>query len=112
MAKISLNKLNLKIDNTVTILKFNEQDIEIKQYLPANEKLEMIGSIINQSADALKFYNVGKLEIFKTIELIKHYTNINFTDKQLEDTPKLYDLLVSSNLADEIISNIPEAEIT
>lgn len=112
MAKISLNKLNLKIDDSVTILKFNDQDIEIKQYLPSNEKLNMIGTIINESADDLKFYNVGKLEIFKTIEIIKHYTNISFTDKQLGDTPKLYDLLVSSNLADEIINNIPEVEIT
>ncbi len=112
MAKISLNKLNLKIDDSVTVLKFNDQDIEIKQYLPSNEKLNMIGTIINESADDLKFYNVGKLEIFKTIEIIKHYTNISFTDKQLGDIPKLYDLLVSSNLADEIINNIPEVEIT
>lgn len=112
MAKISLNKLNLKVDNSIKALKFNEQDIEIKQYLPVNEKLELISTVINESADDLKFYNVGKLEIFKTIELIKHYTNVSFTDKQLEDAPKLYDLLVSSNLADEIINDIPEIEIS
>ena len=110
MAKISLNKLNLKVDESIKTLKFNEQDIEIKQYLSVNDKLELISTVINESADDLKFYNVGKLEIFKTIEIIKHYTNINFTDKQLEDVPKLYDLLVSSGLADEIINCIPEIE--
>ena len=110
MAKVSLNKLGLKVNESIKTLKFNEQDIEIKQYLPANEKLDLISAVINESADDLKFYNVGKLEIFKTIELIRCYTNINFTDKQLEDIPKLYDLLVSSNLADEIINNIPEIE--
>ena len=110
MAKVSLNKLNLKIDDSVSIVKFNEQDIEIKQYLPINEKLELIGAIINNSADETKFYNVGKLDVFKTIELIKYYTNINFTDKQLEDAPKLYDLLVSTGFADEIIAAIPEVE--
>lgn len=110
MAKISLNKLNLKVDESIKTLKFNEQDIEIKQYLSVNDKLELISTVINESADDLKFYNVGKLEIFKTIEIIKHYTNIDFTDKQLEDVPKLYDLLVSSGLADEIINCIPEIE--
>ena len=111
MAKISLNKLGLKIDDSISIVKFNDQDIEVKHYLPVNEKLDLIGTIINESADELKFYNVGKLEVFKLIEIIKHYTNINFTDKQLEDTTKLYDLLSSSGLGDEILTVIPETEL-
>ena len=49
--------------------------------------------------------------MFKLIEIIKHYTNINFTDKQLEDTTKLYDLLSSSGLGDEILTVIPETEL-
>ena len=111
MAKLSLNKLGLKIDDSISIVKFNDQDIEVKHYLPVNEKLDLIGTIINESADELKFYNVGKLEVFKLIEIIKHYTNINFTDKQLEDTTKLYDLLSSSGLGDEILTVIPETEL-
>ena len=111
MAKISLNKLGLKIDDSVSIVKFNDQDIEVKHYLPVNEKLDLIGTVINESADELKFYNVGKLEVFKLIEIIKHYTNINFTDKQLEDTTKLYDLLSSSGFGDEILAVIPETEL-
>lgn len=111
MAKISLNKLGLKIDDSVSIVKFNDQDIEVKHYLPVNEKLDLISAIINESADELKFYNVGKLEVFKLIEIIKYYTNINFTDNQLKDTTKLYDLLSSSGLADEILAVIPEVEL-
>ncbi len=111
MAKISLNKLNLKIDESVKTLKFNEQDIEIKQYLPINEKLDFVSWVINQSADELKFYNVGKLEVFKSIGFIKFYTNINLTDKQLEDAPKTYDLLVSTGLVDKVINDIPDFEV-
>ena len=111
MAKISLNKLGLKVNDSTLIIKFNDQDIEVKQYLPINEKLDLISTVINESADELKFYNVGKLEVFKLIEIIKHYTNINFTDKQLEDTTKLYDLLSSSGLGDEILAVIPETEL-
>lgn len=110
MAKISLNKLGLKIDDSVSVVKFNGQDIEVKHYLPVNEKLELISTVINESADDLKFYNVGKLEIFKVIEMVKHYTNISFTEKQLEDAVKLYDLLNSTGLASELFAVIPDAE--
>lgn len=110
MAKISLNKLGLKIDDSVSIVKFNDQDIEVKHYLPVNEKLDLISAVINESADDLKFYNVGKLEIFKVIEMVKHYTNINFTEKQLEDATKLYDLLDSTGLTSELFAVIPDAE--
>ena len=107
---ISFTKLGLKLNTTVNVIKFNDQDIEVKEYLPVNDKLDLISWVINQSADELTFYNVGKLYIFKTIALIQHYTNIKFTDKQLEDVPKLYDLLTSSGLADEILANIPTSE--
>lgn len=108
---VSFNKLGLKPNTAISTIKFNEQDIEVKQYLPVNEKLDMISWVINQSADDLKFYNVGKLDIFKHIAIAQHYTNIKFTDKQLEDVPKLYDLLVSSGFMDEIKNAIPNGEI-
>lgn len=110
MAKISFSKLGCTVNDNVTVIKFNDQDIEVKEYLPVNDKLDLISWVINQSADELKFYNVGKLYIFKAIALIQHYTNIKFTDKQLEDVPKLYDLLTSSGLVDEILANIPTSE--
>lgn len=110
MAKISLNKLGLKVDDSTSTVKFNDQDIEVKKYLPVNEKLDLISNAINQSADDTRFYNVGKLSIFRDIGIIQHYTNINFTDKQLEDPAKLYDLLYSSGLLDNVLSVIPEDE--
>ena len=110
MAKVSLNKLNCKIDNTITTILFNNQPIEVKKYLPVNEKLDLISWVISQSADELKFYNVGKLMVFRDIAVVQHYTNIDFTDKQLEDMAKLYDIIMSSGLLDEILSAIPDEE--
>ena len=112
MAKISLNKLNIKKNNVeANIININGIDVEVKQYLSVNEKLDLISWIINQSADDMKFYNVGKLIIFKTIGLLRYYTNINFTDKQLENTAELFDLIYSSGLSDNIIGAIPKTEI-
>lgn len=111
MAKISFNKLGLKINDNVKTISWNEQEIEVKQYLIMSEKLEMISNIINYCAEDLKFYNPGKIEIYLTLEVIYNYTNIKFTDKQKEDIYKLYDLLESSGLSKEIFNNIPEEEI-
>lgn len=110
MAKLKFSKF--KFDNPkVNTITFQEQEIEVKTYLPINDKLIMIGNIINNSADELKFYNVGKLELFFALEIVYNYTNISFTDKQKDDVCKLYDTIYSSGLYQSIIDAIGEEEI-
>lgn len=111
MANVAFTKLGLKLNKDIKNIFYNDQEIEIKQYLPVNEKLDMISRIINYSADEMKFYNVGKLEIFMALEIIFTYTNVKCTDKQKEDTCKLYDTFVSSGFYDAIIKEIPESEL-
>ena len=111
MAKVSFTKLGLKKNEEVGILHINEQDIEVKQYLPINEKLELISSVINSAADENNFSNPIKENLFLTLEILYHYTNINFTDKQKEDPVKLYDLVVSSGLVNKVTDLIPEEEL-
>ena len=111
MAKVSFTKLGLKKNEEVGILHINEQDIEVKQYLPVNEKLELISSVINSAADENNFSNPVNENVFLTLEILYHYTNINFTDKQKEDPVKLYDLVVSSGLVNKVTDLIPEEEL-
>lgn len=111
MAKVSLTKLGLKVNQDVKNIEFNEQTIEVKQYLPINEKLELISSVINSAADENNFSNPVKENVFLTLEILYHYTNINFTDKQKEDPVKLYDLVVSSGLVNKVTDLIPEEEL-
>ena len=110
MAKVSLTKLDLKLNKEVHVIEFNGQEIEVKQYLPVNNKLELIGNVINAAHDENNFSNPVKISVFTTLEILYAYTNINFTDKQKEDLTKLYDLAISSGLVSEIIKAIPEAE--
>lgn len=110
MAKVSFTKLGLKINQDIVCLDFNEQSIEIKQYLPVNDKLELISNVINAAHEENNFANPVKISVFTTLEIMYAYTNINFTDKQKEDPTKLYDMLISSGLVAEVISMIPEAE--
>ena len=89
MAKLAFTKLGLKTNTDIETLEFNEQTIEIKQYLPVNDKLTLISEVINNSADENNFANPVKVEVYVTIAIIEAYTNITFTDKQKEDIPKL-----------------------
>lgn len=110
MAKVSFTKLGLKINQDIKTIEFNGQAIEVKQYLPVNEKLELISNVINLAHDENNFANPVKISIFTTLEMMYAYTNINFTDKQKEDPTKLYDMLISSGLVTEVTNAIPEAE--
>lgn len=110
MAKVSLTKLGLKVNQEIKTVKFNEQIIEVKQYLPINDKLELISNVVNASHDENNFANPVKVSVFTTLEIMYTYTNINFTDKQKEDPTKLYDMLISSGLVAAVVNAIPEAE--
>ena len=110
MAKIALSKLGLKNTNEVKVIEFNEQELEVKQYLPIEEKLQFIENVLNLSSVDMYFYNQGKIEIFFAMEVIYNYTNINFTDKQKDDILGLFDKFVSTGLYKEILNNIPASE--
>ena len=110
MAKIGLTKLGLKKNTNLIQLNWNDQIIEIKEYLPIQEKLDLIGRIVNQSLDDNNFVNPARLQIFMTLEIFYAYTNINFTDKQKEDFLGLYDLLVSNGLYKEVFNKLYEIE--
>lgn len=109
MAKVSFTKLGLKKNEEIKTIKFNDIEIEVKQYLPTNDKLALIGNVINNS-HSTNFANPVLIEVMGSLEIIYAYTNINFTDKQKEDPMKLYDLLNSSGLIDAIVSAIPQVE--
>ena len=110
MAKIGFTKLSLKKKNEVKTITINNNQIEIKQYLPVNEKLDLIARVINGAHDQNNFPNPIKIEVIGTLEMIMAYTNISFTEKQKEDIPKLYDLLEENGVIKDIISQIPEDE--
>ena len=111
MAKVSFNKLDLKKNQKVIVLKHNDIEFEVKQYLPIEEKLELISKVISNSADENNFYNAPKGHIFTVLGIVEYYTNINFTEKQLEDPQKLYDLIVGNGLDTLILNAIPMKEV-
>ena len=111
MAKVAFTKLGLKKKDEVKNVDLNGITIEVKQYLPVNDKLDLISRVLNASHDqSANFANPIQLEVIGTIEIIIAYTNLSFTEKQKEDYAKLYDLFEENGIIDLIIAEIPERE--
>ena len=113
MAKVSFTKLN-KIKSLEPIdIKIGEETISVVQYLPLEKKLAIMQNIIEQAGNNEEgFYNIVKLTVFYTIEMLRAYTNISFTEKQLEEPQKLYDIIVLNNIWNEVKKAIPQSELT
>ena len=110
MSRVPFTKLGLKKKEEIKNITINDQVIEVKQYLPISDKINIITNVIENSADDNNFANPVKVEVFANLEIMYAYTNISFTDKQKGDPTKLYDLLEENGVIAEVIAAIPENE--
>ena len=110
MAKVSFSKLGLSKNNTIKNFEYNGQNIEVKQYLPINDKATLVAQVLScvLNNDENRFANPLQIEVFTLLGVIEKYTNINFTEKQKEDPAKLYDLIIGSNLWNKVLNNLDE----
>lgn len=106
MAKIGLTKLGLTKNTEIEKVEWNGEEIEVKQYLPIDDKLAMIAAILNSSIDDNGYYNPAKIYVYTIVNMLDYYTNINFTDKQKEDISKTYDLVAGSGLSVKVFAAI------
>lgn len=112
MAKIPFSKFKCKINTDQVAVDINGETVNVRQYLPVNDKLALIGRVIELAHDQdYNFSNPVKVNIYTLLEIVYAYTDISFTEKQKEDTGKLFDLLVSSGILKKIQINIPETEL-
>lgn len=110
MGRPTFAKLGLTKNTEVKTFIYSGQEIEVKQYLPIEEKLGLIANAINNTlmTDENRFPNNVKLKMYLKLEIVFKYTNLVFTDKQKEDLPKLYDLLEGNGIIKMIEDKIPE----
>ena len=110
MAKPTYAKLKLTSTIAPKVLEWGDQKIEVKQYISIQDKLQMITEILGLSADDNRFYNVGRLKVFKELKMLEYYTNLSITDKQKEDPVKMYDELTVSGFYYAVYNLIPASE--
>jgi len=107
MAKVSYASLKLKVEDSIK--KAEGTEIEVLQYLPIEDKYDLI-KITLQKSRIEGLYNPLILDMYFHLFIVYMYTNISFTDKQRENEYKIYDSLKSTGLLDKILEAIPENE--
>ena len=109
MANVSFNNLKLSTNKEVKIAEFNNTKIEVLQYLPVEDKNDLI-QITMQKSFMDGYFNEILLDAYFHLNIIYLYTNLNITEKQREDELKLYDKIYSSGLLEVVLEQLPEDE--
>lgn len=109
MSKPTYASLKLKVNEDVKTFDFNGTEIEVKQYLPISDKIDLI-DITCQKAREDRLYSPIKLDMYFHLHLVYLYTNLTFTDRQRDDEYKLYDCLQSNGIIEKVLENINEKE--
>ena len=111
MAKVAFGKLGLTKNSEVKTFEWGGQAVEVRQYLPTDEKTQMFERIISTAADNNGYYNITKVNFWMDLEIIFTYTNVSFTDKQKEDLFKLYDLMKGNGFIQMVKDNMCAEEL-
>ncbi len=111
MAKVPFSKLQASVNGCDAQISYTNKSgeeikYEVKHYLPLKDKLELVSNIINNSIDDNGFYNPMRVKMYMVLETVYAYTNLSFTEKMKEDPFKLYDILVSTGIFNDIIKVI------
>lgn len=101
--------LNLKTNIKTNIAKIGDIEIEVLEYLPIRDKIDLI-QLALQKAEEDGVYNDMKLDMYFNLYLIYMYTNLEFTDEEKEDEYTLYDELQSNNIIISVIGAMDENE--
>lgn len=98
MAKVAYGKLKLQEKSQSIEREWEGNIIEVKEYLPIEELIELVQDIVNSSVDENGYYNPMRINVFLTVKTFFAYTNISITGKQMENIFKVYDALKVSEI--------------
>lgn len=109
MAKITFNKLGYKVNSSATTeMRINDSlSLDIIQYLPIQEKANLITFVVDQAVDEhTGCFSPIRVEVYFNLALAKWYAGIQFSEKQLQDGGKTYDALESNGFFEALRNNI------
>ena len=101
--------VNMDLPCPVKEVVFNDQTILVNQFLPAEDRIDLIEATLRKSYES-GLYNPVKLDVYFHVHLVYVYTNIEFTDEEREDEGALYDTMLLSGLLANVLENIPQVQ--
>lgn len=110
MAKVTFASLKLKRNDDVNTFTLGDKEIEVKKYLPFQDKYDIIMNALENSLVG-EIYNDIKLGMYLELYIIYGYTNITFTEKQKENEENLYDILASNGVIEQVMKTMEADEL-
>lgn len=105
----TLKDLQISTIKDIQKLNIGETTINIKQYLPISKKRDLVEITLDKAVVG-GFINPALEEVYFSIYMIMMYTDIEFTQEEIEDIEGTYDKFESNGLIELIMSSIPVAE--
>ena len=108
---VDFKNLNLALKSNLKVIKINNLDVTVKQYLSAEDKNSIL-EIAMQQADQGTILNTFALDAIFHVYLVLKYTDIVVPAEDMQDLLKLYDILETNEVIDKVVAAIPEEEYT
>ena len=87
MAKVSFTKITPIKESQVKEINFNDQIITVKQYLPLEDRIQMVNKIANDCINDTGINPIQR-DVQMDLAIVENYANINLTEKQKENIHK------------------------
>ena len=101
--------LSYRENTKEVIIKGNK--VNIKQYLPQNDKADLIAFVVKYSLDTdTGCFSPIRTETFISLAILKWYANIEFTDEELAAAGEVYDNLEMNGIISLVCGTIPKVE--
>ena len=110
MSKVTFSSLKLKANEEVNTFKIGNSTIEVKKYLPTEDKINLVQIALQQANQTDGLYNEVALDAYFNFYIVLYYTNITFTDLQKKEAYKTYDILVENGIIDLVLSTMDKDE--
>lgn len=105
----TLNFADIKLDEVAPQAKtitYNEQEIEVKQWLPVMDRYNIIMITLQESREG-SMYNPIKMDMYLLLNIIYKFTNITFTAEDRVNADETFDKLNTSGLLNAVLKAIP-----
>lgn len=102
--------LGLRLNTDTYFIDVQGNRINIKKYLPINDKKDLIEITLQKAEQTDGTYNEILIDMYFNLYLVYLYSDIVFSDEDREDEMRLYDELESSGLLERIVDKIPDSE--
>lgn len=99
--------LKLSINNEYNIVQFEGLQIKILQYLPIEDKIDLI-EIALQRSEENGIYNEMKLDMYFHLYMVYMYTDLEFSEEEKQNEIKLYNELCSNRVIQTVIHAVDE----